>query len=366
MVAAARHARQEGAAHRPRLRRPGRGAELVRLRLSQGGRLHRREGAAGTVRRGARQANARLLDPGQLHDGDPAGGEHADHSDRPVRRREVPSGPAADAGGRHPSCFLRRRQAGGAPVPRQHPPGARHGDGEGAVRRPVGLRRRPGGQLRHGGLHPSRSEQDLQQGPRLWLEERPNLARLRRARSPIRSIATSCASSSGGLAIDVPNGKYHVFVNMDSPSGYWGEFQRYRRRALILEGVRIVDTMDLGSFKKRYFRFWDADDLPTDNTFDKYQLPYFKEKHYEVDSARRAVEHRFRGRELGLRRLGHRGLSRRESRAGQALPRIRPGPPALPLRQHLQARAAQAERRDADHRRRATRSAASSPSTATG
>ena len=40
----------------------------------------------------------------------------------------------------------------------------------------------------------------------------------------------------GGLAIDVPNGKYHVFVNMDSPSGFWGEFQRYRKRALILEG----------------------------------------------------------------------------------------------------------------------------------
>jgi hypothetical protein len=34
----------------------------------------------------------------------------------------------------------------------------------------------------------------------------------------------------GGLAIDVPNGKYHVFVNMDSPGGYWGEVQRYRRR----------------------------------------------------------------------------------------------------------------------------------------
>ena len=29
----------------------------------------------------------------------------------------------------------------------------------------------------------------------------------------------------GGLAIDLPNGKYHVFVNMDSPSGFWGEFQ---------------------------------------------------------------------------------------------------------------------------------------------
>ena len=83
----------------------------------------------------------------------------------------------------------------------------------------------------------------------------------------------------GGLAIDVPNGKYHVFVNMDSPSGFWGEFQIYRKRALILEGERHEDTMDLESFKKRYFRNWDNEDLPSDNTFDKYQVPYFSEKH---------------------------------------------------------------------------------------
>jgi len=87
----------------------------------------------------------------------------------------------------------------------------------------------------------------------------------------------------GGLAIDVPDGKYHVFINMDSPSGYWGEYQRYRRRALILEGVRHEDTMDLDGFKKRYYRHWDHDDLPTDNTFDKYQVPYFAEKEYDVE-----------------------------------------------------------------------------------
>jgi hypothetical protein len=87
----------------------------------------------------------------------------------------------------------------------------------------------------------------------------------------------------GGLALDVPNGKYHVFVNMDSPSGYWGEFQRYRKRALILEGVRHEDTMNLESFKKRYFRSWDKEDLPSDNTFDKYQVPYFNEKEFDVE-----------------------------------------------------------------------------------
>ena len=87
----------------------------------------------------------------------------------------------------------------------------------------------------------------------------------------------------GGLALDLPDGKYHVFVNMDSPSGFWGEFQHYRTRALILNGVRHEDAMDLESFKKRYFRSWDKEDLPSDNTFDKYQIPYFNEKEYDVD-----------------------------------------------------------------------------------
>jgi hypothetical protein len=87
----------------------------------------------------------------------------------------------------------------------------------------------------------------------------------------------------GGLALDVPNGRYHVFVNMDSPSGYWGEVQRYRKRALILNGTRHVDTMDMESFKKHYYRNWDKEDFPSQNTFDKYQIPYFKEHRHTVD-----------------------------------------------------------------------------------
>jgi hypothetical protein len=70
---------------------------------------------------------------------------------------------------------------------------------------------------------------------------------------------------------------------MDSPSGFWGEVQRYRKRALILEGQRYEDTMDLASFTKHYFRHWDSDDLPTEDTFDKHQGAYFKEKLHEVE-----------------------------------------------------------------------------------
>ena len=87
----------------------------------------------------------------------------------------------------------------------------------------------------------------------------------------------------GGLAIDVPNGRYHVVVNIDSPSGFWGEVQRYRRRAVILEGHEYADTMDLAAFKRYYYRNWDRDDLPAENTFDAYQVPYFQEKEHDVE-----------------------------------------------------------------------------------
>jgi len=87
----------------------------------------------------------------------------------------------------------------------------------------------------------------------------------------------------GGLAIDVPSGVYNVFVNIDHPGGFWGEVQKYRTRSIIAEGRKVVtEAMDLKRFKERYYRFWKVEDLPTDNTFDKYQEPYFDEKEFQV------------------------------------------------------------------------------------
>jgi hypothetical protein len=88
----------------------------------------------------------------------------------------------------------------------------------------------------------------------------------------------------GGLAVDLPDGRYHVFVNVDSPSGFWGEYQRYRRRAILAEGQPVVvDQLSYAQFLEKYFRFWNVEDQPADNTFDKYQQPYFGEKRFEVE-----------------------------------------------------------------------------------
>ena len=88
---------------------------------------------------------------------------------------------------------------------------------------------------------------------------------------------------SGGLAVDVPNGNYRVFVNVDAPGGFWGENQVYRERTILAQGKKVVsETMDFAGFRKKYFQFWDTEDLPTDDVFDKYGSAHFKEKTFDV------------------------------------------------------------------------------------
>jgi len=88
---------------------------------------------------------------------------------------------------------------------------------------------------------------------------------------------------SGGLAVDVPNGTYRVFVNVDAPGGYWGENQVYRDRAILAQGKKVVsEQMDWAKFRKKYFEFWDTEDLPTDDVFEKYGRAHFHEKIFDV------------------------------------------------------------------------------------
>ena len=113
--------------------------------------------------------------------------------------------------------------------------------------------------------------------------------------NPTRCTRISSASNQGGLAIDVPNGSYHVLVNIDCPSGFWGEYQLYRQRALCWRARSMSDDDGLGRLQQKYYRFWDIEDLPTDNTFDKYQMPYFQEKQFDVEVRDGQLNIEFRG-----------------------------------------------------------------------
>jgi hypothetical protein len=101
---------------------------------------------------------------------------------------------------------------------------------------------------------------------------------------------------SGGLVVDVPNGKYRVMVNVDNPSGFWGEYQVFQKRTILAQGKPVVsETMDFESFRKKYFRFWNVESLRTDNTFDKYQKPYYHEKAFDVDVTNGQLQIGFEG-----------------------------------------------------------------------
>ncbi|MCM8784922.1 MAG: DUF6067 family protein [Candidatus Omnitrophica bacterium] len=93
-----------------------------------------------------------------------------------------------------------------------------------------------------------------------------------------------CIVDGGEFRIDLPNGKYRVFMNIDSPSGYWGEYQVYRERMVRINGKDVLwEKMDFNQFLKKYFRWASIDDYIEENTFDKYINSYFNEKKFDVE-----------------------------------------------------------------------------------
>lgn len=78
----------------------------------------------------------------------------------------------------------------------------------------------------------------------------------------------SCTDAE--LAIDLPNGKYRVHLQLEDPA-YWEFMQHYKQRMVSAEGQVVVnETMDAAEFKKRYFRNQDAEDFPDEDPFEKY------------------------------------------------------------------------------------------------
>jgi hypothetical protein len=89
---------------------------------------------------------------------------------------------------------------------------------------------------------------------------------------------------SGGIAIDVPNGKWRDVMNIDAAAGFWGETQAYRQRTVLAQGKPVVnERMSFDDAQKKYYAFWDKDDLPAQNVFDKYDKGHFSEKTFDVD-----------------------------------------------------------------------------------
>ena len=96
------------------------------------------------------------------------------------------------------------------------------------------------------------------------------------------------------LAVDLPNGKYRVLLQLEDP-GYWEFMQNYRRRTVAAEGATVIDeSMDAAAFKQRYFRNQDAEDFPGDDPFEKYVETRHPWHTFDVDVADGQLDLAFR------------------------------------------------------------------------
>ncbi|HYF50490.1 MAG TPA: glycoside hydrolase domain-containing protein [Planctomycetota bacterium] len=93
------------------------------------------------------------------------------------------------------------------------------------------------------------------------------------------------ACNNAELAVDVPNGKYRVRIQMEDP-GAWEFMQNYRKRSVSAEGkVALEETMDAKEFMNRFFRNQDSEDLPTEDPFEKYVETRHPWKEIDVEVA---------------------------------------------------------------------------------
>lgn len=125
-------------------------------------------------------------------------------------------------------------------------------------------------------------------GARLWREFD--------ARQPEALTQDFVCPEAGAFRLDVPNGTYHVLMNVETPGAFWGEQQNYRKRRILLNGkVAAEHTMDAAAFKRRYFRNAHAEDIPGVDPFDRYLLPMSRWQRFEANVTDGRLEIGFSG-----------------------------------------------------------------------
>ena len=123
--------------------------------------------------------------------------------------------------------------------------------------------------------------------------------------------------------------------------------------------------MDFEAFKAKYFRFWNVEDRPADNTFDKYQKTYFREKTFDVDVSDGQLNLEFQGENWACCVSAVVIFPVAKAARGRGVSQVRRGQAPLLLRQLLQASPAPPDRRSAPSRPKKTGAAALSSFIAT-
>lgn len=121
------------------------------------------------------------------------------------------------------------------------------------------------------------------------------------ARQPDTLARSFVCVTSGDFRVDLPNGKYHGMMMVDSPAGYWGELPNYRHRSIKVNGTTVVDDgWDFDSYRNWYFRNASTEDSVADDPFDRYVSGVVPERRFEFEVTDGKLEITFQGADWSI------------------------------------------------------------------
>ncbi len=116
-----------------------------------------------------------------------------------------------------------------------------------------------------------------------WLNGAPYL-RAEDGMQPDALFEDFAVAADQSFQVDLPNGKYHAIMNIDSPGGFWGDVQQYTNRKVSVNGKSVVDdSMNMDQFEKWYYRHAAVEDLPGLDTFAQYVQQMFNIKQFDFE-----------------------------------------------------------------------------------
>ena len=116
-----------------------------------------------------------------------------------------------------------------------------------------------------------------------WLKA--NFGRIDDRMHPDALFRSYISCMDAELAVDIPNGKYRVHLQLEDP-GYWEFMQNYTQRQVVAEGKTVIDEkMDGAEFQRRYFLNQDTEDTPSEDPFEKYVEQRQPWSSFDVDVA---------------------------------------------------------------------------------
>jgi hypothetical protein len=118
-----------------------------------------------------------------------------------------------------------------------------------------------------------------------WLERKfwAPYPQVNRVPAPDRLTASNLTIASARLRVDLKPGTYRVWMIIDHPGGFWGEYPYYRRRTVRAQGQLVLDErLSPQKAAADYFRWQDAEDREGDDLFDRYWSKLLPEKTFDA------------------------------------------------------------------------------------